>query len=181
MVRIRLPPAASQQRTRFGTRERAPHWPGQSRNSVERCEDCGHCRISYNSCRNRHCPKCQGAAAKDWLAAREADLLPVGYFHLVFTLPAQIAPIAYQNKTVVYDLLFRTATIAPLPYETAGPSSNFTNSGISRSPSIAPASNSGLRSSTNFPANALRMRPCSERSTGLLTATAISYPSASRP
>jgi hypothetical protein len=77
---------------------------------VERCEDCGHSRIAYNSCRNRHCPKCQGAAAKDWLAAREADLLPVGYFHLVFTLPAEIAPIAYQNKAVVYDLLFRTAS-----------------------------------------------------------------------
>jgi transposase-like zinc-binding protein/integrase-like protein/putative transposase len=76
---------------------------------VERCEDCGHSRISYNSCRNRHCPKCQGAAARDWLAAREADLLPVGYFHLVFTLPAEIAPIAYQNKAVVYDLLFRSA------------------------------------------------------------------------
>jgi hypothetical protein len=76
---------------------------------VERCQDCGHSRISYNSCRNRHCPKCQGAAAKDWLAARQADLLPVGYFHLVFTLPAEIALIAYQNKAVVYDLLFRTA------------------------------------------------------------------------
>ncbi|HEY3641731.1 MAG TPA: IS91 family transposase [Xanthobacteraceae bacterium] len=76
---------------------------------VERCEDCGHSRIAYNSCRNRHCPKCQGAVAQDWLAAREADLLPVGYFHVVFTLPAEIAPIAYQNKAVVYDLLFRTA------------------------------------------------------------------------
>ena len=76
---------------------------------VERCEDCGHSRIAYNSCRNRHCPKCQGAAAEDWLAAREADLLPVGYFHVVFTLPAEIAPIAYQNKAIVYDLLFRTA------------------------------------------------------------------------
>ena len=76
---------------------------------VERCQDCGHSRIAYNSCRNRHCPKCQGAAAKDWLAAREADLLPVGYFHLVFTLPAEIAPFAYQNKAVVYDLLFRAA------------------------------------------------------------------------
>ncbi|MGB9647043.1 MAG: IS91 family transposase [Stellaceae bacterium] len=76
---------------------------------VERCEDCGHSRIAYNSCRNRHCPKCQGAAAEDWLAAREADLLPVGYFHVVFTLPAEISPIAYQNKAVVYDLLFRTA------------------------------------------------------------------------
>ena len=76
---------------------------------VERCEDCGHSRIAYNSCRNRHCPKCQGGAARDWLAAREADLLPVGYFHLVFTLPAEIAPIAYQNKAMVYDLLFRAA------------------------------------------------------------------------
>jgi hypothetical protein len=76
---------------------------------VERCEDCGHSRIAYNSCRNRHCPKCQGAAATDWLAARKTDLLPVGYFHVVFTLPAEIAPIAYQNKAVVYNLLFRTA------------------------------------------------------------------------
>jgi hypothetical protein len=76
---------------------------------VERCQDCGHSRIAYNSCRNRHCPKCQGAAARDWLAAREADLLPVGYFHLVFTLPAEISGIAYQNKAVVYDLLFRAA------------------------------------------------------------------------
>jgi hypothetical protein len=74
---------------------------------VERCQDCAHSRIAYNSCRNRHCPKCQGAAARDWLAAREVDLLPIGYFHLVFTLPAEIATIAYQNKTVVYDLLFR--------------------------------------------------------------------------
>jgi len=76
---------------------------------VERCQDCGHSRIAYNSCRNRHCPKCQGAAATDWLTAREADLLPVGYFHVVFTLPAEISPIAYQNKAVVYDLLLRTA------------------------------------------------------------------------
>ena len=83
---------------------------------VERCQDCGHSRIAYNSCRNRHCPKCQGAAARDWLAAREADLLPVGYFHLVFTLPAEIAPIAYQNKAVVYDLLFRTAAETLFPF-----------------------------------------------------------------
>ncbi len=81
---------------------------------VERCEDCGHSRIAYNSCRNRHCPKCQAAAAEEWLAAREADLLPVAYFHLVFTLPAEIAPIAYQNKAVVYDLLFRAASEALL-------------------------------------------------------------------
>lgn len=77
---------------------------------VEACEDCGHWRIAYNSCRNRHCPKCQGAAARDWLAAREADLLPVGYFHVVFTLPAEVADIAWQNKAVVYDLLFRAAS-----------------------------------------------------------------------
>ena len=76
---------------------------------VERCQDCGHSRIAYNSCRNRHCPRCQGVAAQEWLAARAADLLPVDYFHVVFTLPAEIAPIAYQNKAVVYDLLFRTA------------------------------------------------------------------------
>ena len=76
---------------------------------VEACEDCGHWRIAYNSCRNRHCPKCQGAAARTWLAEREADLLPVGYFHVVFTLPAEVADIAFHNKAVVYDLLFRTA------------------------------------------------------------------------
>ena len=77
---------------------------------VEACEDCGHSRIAYNSCRNRHCPKCQGAAARDWLAARQADLLPVGYFHVVFTIPAEIADLAYNNKAVVYDLLFRAAS-----------------------------------------------------------------------
>jgi hypothetical protein len=77
---------------------------------VEACEDCGHWRIAYNSCRNRHCPKCQGAAARAWLAEREADLLPVGYFHVVFTLPAEIAAIAFQNKALVYDLLFRAAS-----------------------------------------------------------------------
>jgi len=73
---------------------------------VMRCEDCSHTQIAYNSCRNRHCPKCQGAAAKQWLAAREAELLPVPYYHVVFTLPAQIADIAYQNKAAIYDLLF---------------------------------------------------------------------------
>lgn len=77
---------------------------------VEACEDCGHWRIAYNSCRNRHCPKCQGAAARTWLAEREADLLPVGYFHVVFTLPAEVADIAFYNKAVIYDLLFRAAS-----------------------------------------------------------------------
>lgn len=81
---------------------------------VEACEDCGHWRIAYNSCRNRHCPKCQGAAARTWLEAREADLLPVGYFHVVFTLPAEVADIAFHNKTVVYDLLFRAASATML-------------------------------------------------------------------
>ena len=76
---------------------------------VERCEDCAHERIAYNSCRNRHCPKCQGAAARQWLAEREAELLPVPYYHIVFTLPAAIGAIAFQNKAVVYDLLFKTA------------------------------------------------------------------------
>ncbi len=76
---------------------------------VEACEECGHWRIAYNSCRNRHCPKCQGAAAHTWLAERQADLLPVGYFHVVFTLPAEVADIAFHNKALVYDLLFRAA------------------------------------------------------------------------
>jgi hypothetical protein len=78
---------------------------------VARCENetCAHTIIAYNSCRNRHCPKCQGAAAKDWLASREADLLLVPYFHVVFTLPAAIADVAYQNKTVTYDLLFKAS------------------------------------------------------------------------
>jgi hypothetical protein len=76
---------------------------------VERCEDCAHTRIAYNSCRNRHCPKCQGAAAKQWLAEREAELLPVPYYHVVFTLPVAIADIAYQNKAVIYDILFKAS------------------------------------------------------------------------
>jgi hypothetical protein len=76
---------------------------------VERCEDCCHIRIAYNSCRNRHCPKCQWRAAAEWLAAREAELLPVAYFHVVFTLPAAIGAIAYQNKSKVYALLFKAA------------------------------------------------------------------------
>jgi hypothetical protein len=76
---------------------------------VERCEHCAHVRIAYNSCRDRHCPKCQAVAAKEWLADREADLLPVPYYHVVFTLPAAIGDIAYQNKAVVYDILFKAA------------------------------------------------------------------------
>jgi hypothetical protein len=77
---------------------------------VARCEDCAHTTIAYNSCRNRHCPKCQGAAAREWRAAREAELLPVPYFHVVFTLPSAIGDIAYQNKAVIYDLLFKASS-----------------------------------------------------------------------
>jgi hypothetical protein len=76
---------------------------------VARCEDCAHTLIAYNSCRNRHCPKCQGAAARQWLAEREAESLPVPYYHVVFTLPAPIADIAYHNKAAIYDLLFRAS------------------------------------------------------------------------
>src|SRR4029079_13666718 len=76
---------------------------------VARCQDCAYTTIAYNSCRNRHCPKGQGAAARERVAAREAELLPVPYFHVVFTLPAPIGDIAYQNKAVIYDLLFRAS------------------------------------------------------------------------
>ena len=100
--------------------------------AIERCRSaalgghvlyCGQCdtqQIAYNSCRNRHCPKCQGAAAKRWLADREVDLLPVEYFHVVFTLPVEIGNIAYQNKAVVYDLLFK-ATAETLRIIAAAP------------------------------------------------------------
>ena len=76
---------------------------------VAACGKCGHEHIAYNSCRNRHCPKCQGAASRDWMQARIEDLLPVEYFHVVFTLPAQIADIALQNKAAVYGLLFKAS------------------------------------------------------------------------
>lgn len=81
---------------------------------VARCENsaCGHTVIAYNSCRNRHCPKCQGAAARDWLEERKAELLPVPYFHVVYTLPAPIADIAFTNKAVVYDILFKASAEA---------------------------------------------------------------------
>jgi hypothetical protein len=76
---------------------------------VERCDDCGLVRIAYNRCRDRHCPKCQGLARAQWLADRQADLLPVPYFHIVFTVPAPVAAIALQNKAVVYDILLKAA------------------------------------------------------------------------
>ena len=76
---------------------------------VERCQECEHIRVSYNSCRNRHCPRCQSHSAAAWLAARESELLPVPYFHLVFRLPAALGRIAYQNKATVYGLLLKAA------------------------------------------------------------------------
>jgi hypothetical protein len=77
---------------------------------VERCGDCGHQRIAYDSCRNRNCPKCQGLARAQWLADRQAELLNVPYFHVVFTVPSEIEAIAFQNQAVVYDILFRSAS-----------------------------------------------------------------------
>src|SRR5450631_4504332 len=87
---------------------------------VEQCDNCGHQRIAFNSCRNRHCPKCQSLIRARWLEDRQADLLPVEYFHVVFTMPEAIAAIAYQNKAVVYDILFHATaetlrTIAATP------------------------------------------------------------------
>ena len=87
---------------------------------LDQCNRCGHQAISYNSCRNRHCPKCQGAARQRWLAERSAELLPVPYFHVVFTLPQLLAPLALQNKTLIYGLLFR-ATAATLLQIAADP------------------------------------------------------------
>src|SRR4029434_10674467 len=77
---------------------------------VEQCSRCGHQQIAYNSCRNRHCPKCQAAARKVWMQERAAELLPVEYFHVVFTLPEQLSALALQNKRVIYGLLFKAAS-----------------------------------------------------------------------
>jgi hypothetical protein len=79
---------------------------------VRACDQCGHREISYNSCRNRHCPKCQAMARAEWLAEREAELLPIAYFHIVFTLPAEIAAVALQNKRLLYGMLFEAASAA---------------------------------------------------------------------
>src|SRR3984893_5890261 len=85
-------------------------WPAAAlRGHTEACAECGLVRCAYNSCRNRHCPKCQGQARAEWLASLQAELLPVQYFHVVFTLPAPVAEIAFQNKATVYAILFRTA------------------------------------------------------------------------
>src|SRR5437773_7285232 len=76
---------------------------------LDQCTRCGHRAISFNSCRNRHCPKCQTAARERWIAARQRELLPTRYLHVVFTLPSRLAPLVLQNKKVIYDLLFRTS------------------------------------------------------------------------
>src|SRR5438876_10199353 len=76
---------------------------------LDECTRCGHRAISYNSCRNRHCPKCQAGARERWLEKRRRELLPTPYVHVVFTLPRELAPLTLQNKKVVYDLLFRTS------------------------------------------------------------------------
>ena len=91
--------------------DRAPPHGSASADIAARCENvaCGHTLIAFNSCRNRHCPKCQTAASRRWLADREAELLPVPYFHVVYTLPSKLRDIAYQNKRVVYDLLMKAA------------------------------------------------------------------------
>ena len=81
---------------------------------AEQCTDCGFVRYAYDSCRDRHCPKCQGLARAEWLEARQADLLPVPYFHVVFTVPAPVADIAFYNKEVVYSILFRASAEALL-------------------------------------------------------------------
>jgi Transposase zinc-binding domain len=104
-------------------RERCPLLPEQRRvmraievcrtsvlgGHLEQCDSCAYQRVAYNSCRNRHCPKCQALAQRRWVEARLVDLLPVPYFHVVFTLPEQLAMVALQNKRVVYNLLFATA------------------------------------------------------------------------
>lgn len=76
---------------------------------VDECDVCGHKRISYNSCRNRHCPKCQSLAKEKWLDARNKDLLPIEYYHVVFTIPNELNPLALRNKEVIYSILFKAS------------------------------------------------------------------------
>ena len=97
---------------------------------VEQCDSCGQRAISYNSCLNRHCPKCQAAARQTWLAKRSAELLPVPYYHVVFTVPHVLAPVALQNKALVYGLLFRAAAETLLQIA-ADPNTSLPKSGFS--------------------------------------------------
>jgi hypothetical protein len=119
---------------------------------VARCENeaCGHTLISYNSCRNRHCPKCQGAAARKWLAAREAELLPVGYFHVVYTLPARLRDVAYHNKRVIYDLLMKAAAETTLTIA-ADPKRLGARTGAARITSPGKSGRSGMTLTSSRP------------------------------
>jgi hypothetical protein len=98
----------------------------------DRCPRCGHRAISFNSCRNRHCPKCLTSARNKWLAERRKELLPVGYFHVVFTIPHELSWLALQNKKVVYDLLFRTSAATMLENGFCLLRESFTLSGLER-------------------------------------------------
>ena len=111
---------------------------------VEACDNCAHGRVAYNSCRNRHCPKCQGLARAEWLADRQADLLDVPYFHVVFTMPAEVAAIAFHNKALVYAMLFRAAaetlrTIAADPSHPGSVQSGFNEVAPEPGPTVSAA------------------------------------------
>ncbi len=121
---------------------------------LARCEDCAHTQIAYNSCRNRHCPKCQAAAAKEWLAARQAELLPVSYCHVVFTLPAQVADIAYHNKAEIYGILFK-ASAETLTTIAADPK----HLGARTRPKTTPSSSLPRTSAATSPRRDERSRP----------------------
>ena len=138
---------------------------------VEQCDACGHQRIAFNSCRNRHCPKCQSLVRAQWLEDRQADLIPVDYFHVVFTLPAEIAAIAYQNKAVVYEILFH-ATAETLRTIAADPKHLGAEIGF-----IAILAHLGPESAAS-PASALcgpgRRTECRRRALGLLPSGILS-------
>src|SRR5262249_17961684 len=128
---------------------------------TETCAECGLVRCAYNSCRNRHCPKCQGAARAEWLAARQAELLPVPYFHVVFTVPAPIAEIAFQNKEMVYAILFRSSGQRPRRCESSPPIRRISALRSVSSPSSTP----GGRTSTFTHMSIASCRVVASRST----------------
>jgi hypothetical protein len=129
---------------------------------VARCENtaCGYTTIAYNSCRNRHCPKCQGAQAREWMQAREAELLPVPYFHIVFTLPAAIADIAYQNKAVIYDLLFKASSETMLAPRASGQSQSIPRlPGSAQKEALVPLRQAPVRGSQGRPRLSVPLQP----------------------
>ena len=130
-----------------------------------RCNECGHEDISYNSCRNRHCPKCQAAARVEWLAQREKELLPVQYFHVVFTVPREIAPVALQNRQVVYDILLQTSA-ETLRKVAARP--KYLGAEIGILPSCTP----GARISSTIPTSTASSPAAASRLTGRTGSTA---------